>query len=92
MKRRLPKILAISIALILIGSLAYAQKKKEQAKSMPDSQEISEEEALKKELLGATEERQKKVPSIDETRKETAEEVKVEIIAKPPKKKGIPSN
>ena len=57
MKRRLTPILTISIALLLIGSLAYAADKRKQARSVHQSLDTTrEEEALKTELLDAVEE------------------------------------
>jgi len=54
MKRRLAPILTIGIAVILIGSLAYAADRRKQAKQVgyaPDP--AHEEEALRAELLDA---------------------------------------
>jgi len=70
MKRRITPILTITVGLILFSSLAYAAKKKEQAKAVvrtPD--EISEEIALKAELLDATEGQQKNLSIIDNMKK-----------------------
>lgn len=61
MKRRVAPILTFTIALVLVGSLAYAAKKKIQAKSVPQTPEISEEETFKAELLNATEDREDKL-------------------------------
>ena len=60
MKRRLTPILAIGIMVLLIGSLAYAADRKKRTKLVertPDT--ITEEEALKAELLDALEDQQK---------------------------------
>ena len=70
MKRRVAPILTFTIALILVSGLAYAAKKKDQARPAdrtPDP--IHEEEALKAELLDATEEHQRKLPDISDTKK-----------------------
>ena len=56
-KSRVATIVTISVALVLISSVTYAAGKKKQAKlkvQAPDA--ISEEEALRAELLAATEE------------------------------------
>ena len=67
MKRR-TSILAIAVGLILISSLAYAAKKKEQAKAVaPATDTTSEEEALKAELLNSSEDQRKALRNIDET-------------------------
>jgi len=64
MKRISTPILTITVGLILISSLAYAAKKKEQAKTIArPADAISEEKALKAELLDATE-GQKKIPPV----------------------------
>jgi len=65
MKRRVAPILTFTLALILISSIAYASKKKDPVKSsdlIPDK--LSEEEALKAELLNATEDHENKSPGI----------------------------
>ena len=64
MKRISTPILTITLALVLISSLAYAAKKKDQAKAVSRTADaISEEKALKAELLDATE-GQKKIPPV----------------------------
>jgi hypothetical protein len=66
MKRISTPILTVTLGLILISSLAYAAKKKEQSKSVvrtPDT--ISEEKALKAELLDATEGQQNNLAVIE---------------------------
>ena len=72
MKRRVAPILTFTIAIVLAGSLAYAAKKKIQAKSVPRTPETSEEEALKVELLNATEDPENKLPGIGESSKTIA--------------------
>jgi len=55
------------MALVLISSLAYAVEKKKHAKSVNQAPEtITEEEALKAELLDATEEHQNNKHGIDD--------------------------
>ena len=66
MKRRLTPVLTITLALVLFSGLAYAVEKKRQAKPVdrtPDA--MTEEEALKAELLDATEEHHDKRPGIN---------------------------
>jgi len=62
MKRRVTQILTFTIAIVLVGSIAYASKKKVKTKSVPQTPETSEEEALKAELLDATEDHENKLP------------------------------
>ena len=70
MKRRLTPILTISIAIILIGSLAYAADRKKHAKQMDQpADSVREEEALRAELLDAVEGPDKKLHDIDDTGK-----------------------
>jgi hypothetical protein len=85
MKRRLTPVLTVTIGLILVSGLAYAAKKKGQAKEAVETSVISEEDALKAELLETTGEQQKKMPAIDDANKNASEEVKGRIIAKQPK-------
>ncbi len=69
MKRRYTPIIAITAAFVLIGSLAYALDKKKQAKPTEGlSDTVHEEEALRAELLAATEEHQKKPVSVDKSK------------------------
>ena len=70
MKRRLTPILTISIAIILIGSLAYAADKRKQAKqgSQP-ADPTHEEETLIAELLESVADHDKKAPAVAETGK-----------------------
>ena len=70
MKRKVAPFLTFTIALILISSLAYAAKKNEQAKAITRTADtISEETALKAELLDATEGKKNCLPSIDNKKK-----------------------
>ena len=69
MKRRLTPILAVTIGLVLLSGLAYAAEKKRQAKPVNRTPEtMTEEEALKAELLDATEEHHDKRPGIEDAR------------------------
>ena len=57
MERRLTPILAVTIGLVLISGLAYAVEKKRHAKPVDRTPEtMTEEEALRAELLDTTEE------------------------------------
>jgi len=85
MKKRLTTILAFTAAVVLVSSITYAATKKKEAKSLPHPSEISEEEALKAELLGTTEENEIKVPPIDDTKNTDAEEFIAQIIAPQPR-------
>lgn len=68
MKRRITPILAVTLALVLFSGLAYAVEKKRQAKPVDRTPEtMTEEEALKAELLDATEEHHDKRPGLDDT-------------------------
>jgi len=70
MKRKLTPILTISIAIILIGSLAYAAERKKQPKqgSQP-TDPTHEEEALIAELLESVADHDKKAPAAADTGK-----------------------
>jgi len=67
MKRRLTPILTIGIAIILIGSLAYAADRRKQTKGGHLSDPAHEEEAFRAELLEAVEGHEKKSPDAAET-------------------------
>jgi len=70
MKRRLTPILTIGIAIILIGSLAYAADRKKQAKHEGrPANPAHEEEAFRAELLEAVEGHEKKSADAAETGK-----------------------
>lgn len=87
MKRRLAPIITMTAALILISSLTYAAvKKKEKAKSDVRAPEVTEEETLKAELLEGTGEQQKKLTGTDNSRKNPAEAVPSQKIARQRKK------
>jgi hypothetical protein len=75
MKRRLIPALSIGIAVILIGSLAYAADRRKKANSVDlPTDNIHEEEALTAELLNAVETREQKMH--DSRDKKKAEEDK----------------
>jgi len=69
MKRRLTPILTIGIALILIGSLAYAADRRKQTKGGHTADPAHEEEAFRAELLEAVEGHEKKSAGAAETGK-----------------------
>ena len=70
MKKRLTPILTISVAIILIGSLAYAADKRKQAKQgNQTSDPTHEEEALIAELLESVDNHDKKAPAAADTGK-----------------------
>ena len=66
MKRPVKTILTITVALVLVGSFAYAAEKKKQAKPVVHAPETatSEEEALKAELLAGIEEHEEKIEGV----------------------------
>jgi hypothetical protein len=68
MKKRLTPILTISLAIVLIGSIAYAADRKKQAKRV-DQDRIHEEEALRAELLDDVQDRDKKSREAGDTGK-----------------------
>jgi hypothetical protein len=69
MKRRLTPILAVALTLLLFSGLACAVEKERHVKPFDRAPEsMTEEEALKAELLDATEEHQDKRPGLDDTR------------------------
>jgi len=65
MKRRFIPIIPITVGLILISGLVYAMEKNKRAKPVGLTPEtITEEEALKAELLEATEDHENKLPGV----------------------------
>lgn len=61
MKRRLTPIVTVSLALIFIGSLAYAADRRKQAKQVRQPVDpVHEEESLRAELLAAVDDHDKK--------------------------------
>ena len=70
MKKRLTPILTISVAIILIGSLAYAADRRKQAKQGNQTTDPThEEEALIAELLESVDNHDKKAPAAADTGK-----------------------
>ena len=70
MKKRLTSILTISFAMVLIGSIAYAAERKKPAKRIDQPVDrIHEEEALRAELLGDVQDRDKKSHDAGDTGK-----------------------
>lgn len=61
MKKRYVPIITLSLAILLVGSIAYASDKRKKVKSVIHECEMSEE-ALKAELLDISEEQLKKQP------------------------------
>jgi hypothetical protein len=88
MKKRFLPIIPITVGLILISGLVYAMDKKKHAKPvglMPET--MTEEEALKTELLEATEDHENKLPAIGDARsKKIVPEKTRDQIANQPKK------
>ncbi len=87
MKRRLTLVLAVVFAVVLMGSLAWAAEKEEQAKTderRPVS--VSDEEALQAELLDTVESIRQKSADSGSGKKDVAEVAKVQIIDKRPEK------
>jgi len=63
MKIRYTPIITFAFAVLLVSSIAYAADRRKQAKlAIHEPEAATEEEALKAELLAATEERQEKAP------------------------------
>ena len=88
MKRRFLPIIPITVGLILISGLVYAMEKKKQTKPVglvPET--MTEEEALKAELLEATEDPKNKLPGIGDasSRKIVSEKTRNQIARQPKK-------
>ena len=63
MKKRYAPIITFTIAILLVGSIAYATDKRKKARiSVQEPNEIHEEEALKAELLAAIDDQHKILP------------------------------
>jgi hypothetical protein len=75
MKRRLSTILTITVAAVLVSSVAYAAKKKLQTKSKSLAPDISEVD-LAADLLDAHGDRKHKLPKTGDTIKHGDEELK----------------
>ena len=70
MKRRITPILITGIAVILIGSIAYAADRRKQAKYVNQPIDPThEEETLRAELLEAVADHEKKAPAAGDTEK-----------------------
>jgi len=64
MKRKYVTVITLSLAIVLVGSIAYASDKRKKAKLLvPEPSEMSEE-ALKTEFLNTSEDQLKKQPDI----------------------------
>ena len=66
MKRYVP-IVTLSLAILLIGSIAYASDKRKKARPIVQEPAEMSEEALKVELLAATEDQHKTIPEAKTT-------------------------
>lgn len=75
MKRRFSTILTITVAAVLVSSLAYAAKKKLQTKSKSMTPDVSEVD-LAADLLDAHGDHKHKIPETDDTNKHGDEELK----------------
>lgn len=64
MKRKYLPIITLSLAIVLVGSIAYASDKKKKAKLLDYEPSEMSEEALKAELLNTSEDQLKKQPDI----------------------------
>ena len=85
MKKRFSAIFTITVAAVLISSIAYAAKKKLQTKSEPLTPDVSEVD-LAAGLLDANGDYKHKSPKASESKKHGDEELKDLIIAQLPKK------
>jgi hypothetical protein len=85
MKKRYSTILTITVAAVLVSSLAYAAKKKLQTKSKSLTPDVSEID-LAADLLDANGDHKHKLPKTGDTNKHGEEELKDLIIAKELKK------
>lgn len=85
MKRRFSTILTITVAAVLVSSLAYATKKKLQTKSKSLTPDVSEID-LAADLLDANGDHKHKLPKAGDTNKHGDEELKDLVLAKELKK------
>lgn len=85
MKKRFSTILTITVATVLVSSLAYAAKKKLQTKSKSLTPDVSEVD-LATNLLDANGDHKLKLPKTGDTNKHGDEELKDLILAKELKK------
>lgn len=81
MKRRISTILTITVAAVLVSSIAYAARKKLQTKSKFLASDVSEVD-LAADLLDAYGNHKHKLPKTGEKNKHRDEELKDLIIAK----------
>ena len=82
------KIVTFTLAILLVGSIAYAAEKRKQSRQVAKDFDSIPEEALAAELLESTEESQVKVVDIADVPPPDADKkiVKVQVIADQPKK------
>jgi hypothetical protein len=85
MKKRLSAIFTVTVAAVLISSIAYAAKKKLQTKSKPLTPDVSEVD-LAANLLDANGYHKLKLPIESDSNKHVDEELKDLIIAMQPDK------
>ena len=85
MKKRFSAIFTITVAAVLVSSIAYAAKKKLRTKSEPMTPDVSEVD-LAAGLLDANGDHKHKSPKAVDTNKHGDEELKELITAKLPKK------
>ena len=85
MKKRFSTIFTITVAAVLISSIAYAAKKKLRTKSAPLNSDVSEVD-LEAGLLDAYGNHKLKSPKASDSNKHGDEELKDLIIAELPKK------
>lgn len=85
MKRRLSTIFTITVAAVLISSIAYAAKKKLPAKSAPLAPDVSEVD-LAADLLDVNGDHKRKSPKTADTDKHDDEKLRDLAMAKQPKK------
>jgi hypothetical protein len=81
MKKRFSAIFTVTVAAVLLSSLAFAAKKKLQAKSKPMTPDVSEVD-LAAELLDTNRDHKHKAPKASDSKKHGDEELKDLIIAK----------
>jgi len=71
MKKRYVPIITFTVAMLLVGSIAYAADRRKKTKQMSDESDNLSEEALKVELLSASDVQQKKTAGTLSTRGDT---------------------
>jgi hypothetical protein len=75
MKKRFSTIFTITVAAVLVSSIAYAAKKKLQTKSNPMAPDVSEVD-LAADLLDAKGDHKHKTPKVSDTKRPGNEELK----------------